>query len=460
MNKQVFLLSVAIAFLMFVVPYASALTDITNCTDLQSIANNLTENYQLVNNIDCSDTTNWNSGEGFVPIQNFNGIFNGQGYNISDLVINRPTETQMGLFGLSNVYMEIKNVGILNGNVSGKSSGGLASDIESGFVDNSFYEGVVYCTDGNCGGLIGYTGEVDVNNSHVVVTIIGVKISGANSIGGLIGFNGKNIYNSYAIATITGDLGYNIGGLVGYNYGKIYNSYSIVIIDSGNEYVGGLVGWINSGSVYNSYAIGTINGTKWISGFVGGNYNGLIVNSYSISNVTGVDIVGGFIGESYGTSANITNSFANSNVIGTSNVGGFASQSYDGATCTNSYWNTDNGVLTSACATGKTTEELMTETTFENWDFATIWHYQTNCLPALFGQPFLYCFAPEEIIVPSTDKGLIYDIMNSAGAGIGLFFIYLAGSLPLLIIGILIAVMVVVIGSSFIGIFRGAKLKV
>jgi len=461
MNRQVFLLSVAIAFLMFVVPYASALTDITNCTDLQNIANNLTENYQLVNNIDCSDTTNWNSGDGFVPIQNFNGVFDGQGYNISDLVINRPTETQMGLFGLSNVYMEIRNVGILNGNVSGKSSGGLASDIESGFVNNSFYEGVVYCTEGNCGGLVGYTGEADINNSHVVVTIIGVKISGANSIGGLIGFNGKNIYNSYAIATITGDLGYDIGGLVGRHFssGSIYNSHAIVTIDSGTEYTSGFVGWNSGGSIYNSYVIGTINGTTWVSGFVGDNGDGLIVNSYSISNVTGNDKVAGFVADNYGTS-NITNSFSNSNVIGTSNVGGFASQSYDGATCTNSYWNTDNGVLTSACATGKTTEELMTETTFENWDFATIWHYQTNCLPALLGQPFLYCFAPEEIIVPSTDKGIIYAIMNSAGAGIGLFFLYLAGSLPFLIIGILIAVMVVVIGSSFIGIFRGAKLKV
>ena len=80
----------------------SALTDISTCTDLQNMNNNLIENYQLVNNIDCSDTVNWNPHiyyylngsvnfidlDGFVPIGNssfFYGNFDGRGYNITNL---------------------------------------------------------------------------------------------------------------------------------------------------------------------------------------------------------------------------------------------------------------------------------------------------------------------------------------------------------------------------------------
>ena len=423
MNKSFLML----VFAFFFISSVSALTDITNCTELQGMS--VAGDYRLMNNIDCSDTINWNGGEGFDPIQSFGGIFDGNGYNISNLYINRPTKNLVGLFKNSAGEPLIKNLGIKNGTMSGKSVGGLVGDMEGGNISNSFFEGMIYCYDGNCGGLVGYALYIIINNSYSNVTIIGV--GNPVYVGGLVGSLGEgNIYNSYSLSEIKGSLGYDVGGLVGYNWGYIYNSY----------------------------AIGTIEGTDYIGGFVGANDDGLIVNSYSISNVTGNSNIAGFVGENFGTS-NITNSFSNSNVIGTSNIGGFAGLNYESATCTNSYWNTDNGILTSACATGKTTQQLATENTFENWDFTNIWHYQSNCLPALLGQPFLYCLSPEEIIVPSTDKGIIYAIMNSAGAGIGLFFLYLAGSLPFLIIGILIAVMVAVIGSSFIGIFKGAKAR-
>ena len=41
--------------------------NITNCTQLQEMENNRTADYELVNDIDCSDTINWNNanGDGF-----------------------------------------------------------------------------------------------------------------------------------------------------------------------------------------------------------------------------------------------------------------------------------------------------------------------------------------------------------------------------------------------------------
>ncbi len=64
---------------------------ITNCVQLQEMQNVDVYNpvhayYVLMNDIDCSDTVNWNSGKGFVPIYSFAGNFDGQGHKITDLL--------------------------------------------------------------------------------------------------------------------------------------------------------------------------------------------------------------------------------------------------------------------------------------------------------------------------------------------------------------------------------------
>lgn len=58
--------------------------------------NNLTETYVLSNDIDCSDTINWNGGMGFIPITQslnfslvFSGSLEGNGYTIRNLYINK-----------------------------------------------------------------------------------------------------------------------------------------------------------------------------------------------------------------------------------------------------------------------------------------------------------------------------------------------------------------------------------
>ncbi|MEM4719771.1 MAG: hypothetical protein QXG18_02830, partial [Candidatus Pacearchaeota archaeon] len=43
---------------------------ISNCQQLQNISLNLSANYFLTNDIDCSATISWNSGEGFRPLGN------------------------------------------------------------------------------------------------------------------------------------------------------------------------------------------------------------------------------------------------------------------------------------------------------------------------------------------------------------------------------------------------------
>ena len=101
---------------------------ITNCDQLQEVTNNLSANYVLANDVDCSDTVNWNFEEGafrgFAPIgwefngePPFIGTFDGQGHKITDLFINGPMAPApwnaphyVGLFGLALKSAIIKNV--------------------------------------------------------------------------------------------------------------------------------------------------------------------------------------------------------------------------------------------------------------------------------------------------------------------------------------------------------------
>jgi hypothetical protein len=202
---------------------------ITNCTDLQNMQDNLTANYVLDNNINCSDTINWNSGEGFIPIGNsisildfnvtFNGSLNGQGYNITDLYINK-TGYFAGLFGVCS-NCSIFNLSLINETIIGSDSeiGGLIGWIKSGKIENSF-------TSGN--------------------------IKGSSDVGGIIGFIENGIIkNSYSTANIEGS--FSAGGLVGYfENGIINNSYSVGNI-IGAIYIGGLVGSNEGGTCINSY---------------------------------------------------------------------------------------------------------------------------------------------------------------------------------------------------------------
>ena len=85
--------------------------DISNCIELQSIENNLSADYELVNNIDCSDSVNWNSGAGFSSIglvnDEFWGVLEGHSFDILDLY-----NTNLGMFGV--LGGEVHNLNLVN----------------------------------------------------------------------------------------------------------------------------------------------------------------------------------------------------------------------------------------------------------------------------------------------------------------------------------------------------------
>ncbi|MFA7056337.1 MAG: hypothetical protein WC155_02085, partial [Candidatus Cloacimonadales bacterium] len=162
-------------------------------------------------NIDASDTQAWNAGKGFSPIGlniNFQGSYNGKGYTISNLYINRPITNDAGLFG-NILSASISNVGLVNAQIVGKEYvGGLASSAELSTISNTYVTGSVNATGGSIGGIIGFAMDTTINNSYATCSVNGIE-----SVGGLVGIAfDTTISKSYAIGLVSGSEA--VGGLI------------------------------------------------------------------------------------------------------------------------------------------------------------------------------------------------------------------------------------------------------
>jgi hypothetical protein len=116
---------------------------------------------------------------------------------------------------------------------------------------------------------------------------------------------------------------------------------------------------------------------------VGYAYSGTISNSYAKGSVSGAEKVGGLVGEAY-NGIKIDNSYATGLVKGGSYTGGLVGKATENGwtgdytvAVRNSYWDTvTTGQTTSAKQNesfGKSTDEMMKQITYKDWDFDTIW---------------------------------------------------------------------------------------
>ena len=201
--------------------------------------------YELSANLDFdtdgSGTTNvagdtyWNDGDGWSPIgsedEPFIAGFEGGGYTLSNLFINRPAEDGIGLFG--GVHHAgngtIRGVGLANVNVTGNDA---------------------------VGSLVGHSTYLSVVGSHA-----SGRVTGSDRVGGLVGESSGNVIDSYAAVRVSGD-----------------------------EAVGGLVGHHILNRITTSYATGRVSGTNAVGGLVGAtsDFFQLIEASYATGNVSGV----------------------------------------------------------------------------------------------------------------------------------------------------------------------------
>lgn len=206
--------------------------------------------FVLANDIDLSA---YSTGEGWEPIgtfgNKFKADFDGNGYVIKNLYINRPTEGSQGLFGEVE-DSSIKNTGIENANITGLGDvGGFAGSLFSGSIDNC-YAFATTIGDSCVGGLVGYADESSILNSYAISTV-----TGGYYVGGFIGSVGTYslIENNYTIGTVTGEK--IAGGFAGEaDIGSILsNCYSITAVAGGNIVIGGFIGEVVNATFTDCY---------------------------------------------------------------------------------------------------------------------------------------------------------------------------------------------------------------
>ncbi len=118
--------------------------------------------------------TYWNAGQGWVPISEFQAIFDGNGFAINNLMINRPTSRYQGLFGeaSSAVIRRLAFKGMLTSVTSSGYAGLLAGGAYTTEIQGIFATGnVVSPTSSNAGGLVGYSNQVQMRNIYSAVNV-------------------------------------------------------------------------------------------------------------------------------------------------------------------------------------------------------------------------------------------------------------------------------------------------
>ena len=221
---------------------------------------------KLTKNLTLDDPAQGKSN--FTPIgkdlsHKFNGTFDGQGHTISNLQVSGVKYA--GLFGYLGSDATVKNLGIINSEISvditgGVAySGGIAGD-NSGTITNCYNTGVVTATSTNhiaySGGIAGRNfGTItncyntgDVNAKSTNSTAYSGGIAGYSSKWGEFGGTIENCYNTGTVNS-SGTNAYS-GGIAGDNSEIITNCYNTGTVNSSgtNAYSGGIAGWNNDKS--------------------------------------------------------------------------------------------------------------------------------------------------------------------------------------------------------------------
>lgn len=255
---------------------------------------------------------------GFSPIgtesKPFKGSYDGGGYKIDKLFINRKASSSYGdslvaLFGMVDSENEIDSVIIKNLEIGENS----IIRAQSAYFSES---PSIYISS-----LVAYSkNNLRIENScNKAVISVDFNYSSAYA-GGLVGFADTltitNSFNTGAVGGESSDITY-AGGLVSKsNVSKIINSYNTgqIYITDNNYLGGGLIGYTNfSFEIINSYNTGKISGSKYSGGLVGIiGINGTvskIINSYNTGTVFSGFYAGGLVGYSMASLFTITKSY-------------------------------------------------------------------------------------------------------------------------------------------------------
>lgn len=258
--------------------------------------------YELQSDIDCSETSNWNSGgdtnrefkPGFNPIggntdpglvtltdqrghisferEVFNGVFDGNNHTISNLTINRyysksgeptPPNRSIGLFGRIGEEGVVKNFTLYETWVTGHRNIGTVAGVNNGKIKDVYSFGIVK------------------SQTYVNDWAFNTDVFEPSELGGIAGVNNGKIRDVFSHTVISSPNATKVGGIAGTNNGNISRASSHTTGINASKYVSGLVGF-NMGTIRNSYVAGNISGDNYVGGIMGGPSTEIYADEYSI----------------------------------------------------------------------------------------------------------------------------------------------------------------------------------
>lgn len=208
-------------------------TSVYDAADLYAIRNDLDGKYIMMADIDLSEATapggELDTGNGWDPIQNFDGTLDGNGHYIKGLTIyGDPKARCVGLFGGLNSKPKICNLGMVdvNINIVRDSSGSYYSEscdtaalVADGWssyakIENCFVTGQISSNKGRISGIC--TTECKVENVYNLAEISYTSDTDGVMAAGIVRFNNREVKCTYNRGTInSGDgnskNGYPIG---------------------------------------------------------------------------------------------------------------------------------------------------------------------------------------------------------------------------------------------------------
>ncbi|MGI2258741.1 Ig-like domain-containing protein [Shewanella sp. GXUN23E] len=353
---------------------------ISNLAELRWLSETPTawdESWVQTQDIDASETRQWNIGDhdqlaetpeepmGFAPIgsdnQNgFTGNYHGGGFRITGLVINRPNDDYIGLFGHVHGSL-LKNITLESASISGRIYvGALAGWVGNAEINQCRSSGDVKAvgrpkndmspddSPGRVvGGLVGISvgSAINDSSSSATVTVTIDYVGTQQTAGGLVGeVSGGQVNHSYASGAVSN---YSAsGGLAGSVQSAILTySHATGKVTCGSD-CGGLIGYMTTGVVEDSYATGNVaSDSIYVGGLVGGAYfESQITRSYATGNVSLSNRGwggGGLVGRCYSSSdspklSSIHDSYASGTVSGNT-IGALVGATFDGCHISNSY---------------------------------------------------------------------------------------------------------------------------
>lgn len=226
---------------------------LNNCSDLLLITDS-NDAYKIMQNINCENHSIKFIGDG--TFTTFYGDVDGNHKTISNMHYDNLTSNFAGLFRVIQSPFSIYNLTLNNTNYrASQYIGAIAGIMKTGYIRDIYINNItIFSNAGWIGGLIGQT--QNINQIHRIYVNGSISTGGVyDYCGGITGEKQAGIINT-CVAHGSIDCDVYVGGLVGKNAGNVYDSYAdMTILNYTDLFNNALLGSHGSGTLTRSYSI-------------------------------------------------------------------------------------------------------------------------------------------------------------------------------------------------------------